>query len=427
MPTKQVKLQQPLLRRTNSSDTESMTDSSQSDLDQLHLEEGGRRPLLSSPSASSSPSSTASSYSTDGQHVNGGENVICENLRQASTRAQALKLCFGASGIYACYLVYGHIQEDVFRYRAEDGTPFTQVWFLQVLECACNVAVGMVGRRVFGGRRPVSYAPFFQSGASQVFSKVLTSLSLAAGLSFPVCTLAKSAKMVPVMIGQLVLGGSKYTWKDYAFAGAVVVGTSMLSMGKSSASAPQFSTPIGLAFIILSLVMDGITGGLQKRLKKETEGQPPTTYDFLFFTNLSMGAVALTIALAIGDLTSGLLFMAQNPVLQRMIVLECVLSAVGQSFIFYVVANFDPMVCATITTTRKILSVLWSIAVKGHSVSNGGYAGLTLAIGGILFGLHEKLSKKRRDRRDKRRSRQKHEQEELLHDPLLKRDALLSC
>jgi len=178
-------------------------------------------------------------------------------------------------------------------------------------------------------------------------------------------------------------------------------------------------------------MMDGITGGLQKRLMKQTEGQPPATFDYLFFTNLSMGAVALTIALAIGDLKSGLLFMEQNPVLRQMIVLECVLSAVGQFFIFFVVANFDPMVCATVTTTRKILSVSWSIAVKGHVVSNGGYAGLLLAIAGILSGLHEKLTKKVRDRNGKRhhrqRSRQKHVQEELQHDSLLEKDSLLSC
>jgi len=140
----------------------------------------------------------------------------CEHLRKASTLAQALKLCFGVAGIYACFLVYGHIQEDVFRYCADDDTRFTQVWLMQVLECACSIGIGMVGRRVFGGRRPVSYAPFFQSGASQVFSKVFTSLSLTAGLAFPICTLAKSAKMVPVMIGQLVLGGSKYAWKHYS-------------------------------------------------------------------------------------------------------------------------------------------------------------------------------------------------------------------
>jgi len=406
----------PYMRRSNSSDEDDCSDTTRSCTSSSSLDvEEGRKALLQHPpptsfevtSSSSADSKSGSYYGNDKKKRKAAKIVkeqavaVCDNLKRNGTRKQALKLCFGSAGIYGCYLVYGHLQEDVFRYRAADGTKFTQVWFLQVLECACNVAVGIAGRHVFGGRTPTwqTRLHFFQSGASQVFSKVLTSLSLAAGLSFPVCTLSKSAKMVPVMLGQLVLGGSSYTMKDYLFAAAVVVGTAMLSMGKDSSKSsadgvPEHSSPTGIAFIVLSLVMDGITGGLQKRLKKESEGKPPTTYDFLLFTNLAMGFVAFTIAFAIGDFTGGVLFLAQNPLLQQMIVMTCLLSAMGQSFIFYVVANFDPMVCATVTTTRKILSVLWSIAVKGHAVSHQGHVGLVVAIGGILLGLQEKLTKK---------------------------------
>ena len=309
---------------------------------------------------------------------------------------QVLQLCFGAAGVYSCYLVYGHIQEDVFRYRSPMGQSFQSVWFLQVLECACNILFGTIGRKLCGGRTPKSYRPFFVSGASQVFSKVLTSASLAAGLSFPVCILAKSAKMVPVMIGQLLLGGSKYETKDYIFAGLVVLGTTILSMNKGSSSTQSFTTPLGLVFITLSLVADGITGGLQKRLKHEMEAQPPTTFDFVLFTNMAMGFVALTIALLIGDVTKGVLFLYENPVLQQMVMSVCLLSAMGQFFIFYIVAHFDPMVCATVTTTRKILSVVWSIATKGHAVSAHGYLGLAIAVSGMVVGTHDKVTRKQK-------------------------------
>ena len=46
-------------------------------------------------------------------------------------------------------------------------------------------------------------------------------------------------------------------------------------------------------------------------------------------------------------------------------------------------ARFDPLVCSTVTTTRKILSVLYSILFKGHSIAGQGWLGLLLAIGGI--------------------------------------------
>eukprot|EP00968_Pinguiococcus_pyrenoidosus_P029220 scaffold8416_cov267-Pinguiococcus_pyrenoidosus.AAC.4 len=47
------------------------------------------------------------------------------------------------------------------------------------------------------------------TGASQVSAKAFTTLALAKGVAFPVLMLAKSAKMVPVMIGSILLGGAR--------------------------------------------------------------------------------------------------------------------------------------------------------------------------------------------------------------------------
>lgn len=45
----------------------------------------------------------------------------------------AAKLVIGAGGIYAAFLYYGTLQEDVFHYVAADGTKFKAAWFLQTL------------------------------------------------------------------------------------------------------------------------------------------------------------------------------------------------------------------------------------------------------------------------------------------------------
>jgi UDP-galactose transporter B1 len=324
----------------------------------------------------------------------------------ADNKNDAWKLCFGATGIYLAYLVYGSVQEDVFRFRAADGSNFRNAWFLQVLESCANIVVGVAGRHVFGGTKGLPFMPFATSGASQVFAKVFTNLALAAGLSFPVCILAKSAKMVPVMLGQLALGGCSYTLRDYCIAAAIVGGTALLTLGEQDKqkgvsddvdhdnSNNQYNnTYAGLGFIMFSLVMDGVTAGLQKRLKQDaaTSGKIPTPYDFLLFTNMSMAATALTIAVISGDWTAGWAFCMANPALWRMILMCCVCSAVGQSFIFYVVSHFDPLVCSTITTTRKIMSVVWSIASKGHSLSEQASLGLLVAVSAILLEVQGKI------------------------------------
>ena len=296
-----------------------------------------------------------------------------------------VKLLIGAGGIYGAFLYYGSLQEDVFRFVAPDETSFKQAWFLQVLEALANVIIGFVGMQVTGATKGIPLRMFGISGAAQVTAKACTSLALANGLSFPVATLAKSGKMAPVMLGSLVLGGAKYEMREYLQVAAIIGGTAIVSLGKKKGGGPS-SSMLGVFYIVMSLVLDGVTAGFQKRLKTETAkvGVKPKPYDFMFWTNLFMCLTACVIAAALGEIQSGAAFLIANPEIMSKIIKFAICSAVGQSFIFYTIANFDPLVLSTVTTTRKIFSVLLSIFLKGHSLSVMGWSGITLACAGIL-------------------------------------------
>ena len=307
----------------------------------------------------------------------------------------AVKLLIGAGGIYGAFLYYGSLQEDVFRYTAEDGTQFKQAWLLQVLEALANVLVGFVGMQLTGATKNIPQMAFAISGASQVSAKACTSLALANGLSFPVATLAKSGKMAPVMLGSLILGGATYSLREYLQVAAIIGGTAVVSMGKKKGGGSS-SSALGVAFIILSLVLDGVTAGFQKRLKAETAkaGVKPKPYDFMFWTNLYMCLTAVVVSGALGEIGTGLAYCTGNPEILSKIIKFAICSAVGQSFIFYTIANFDPLILSTVTTTRKIFSVLLSIFLKGHTLSLTGWSGIAMACGGILSEMAAKMSGK---------------------------------
>jgi UDP-galactose transporter B1 len=153
---------------------------------------------------------------------------------------------------------------------------------------------------------------------------------------------------------------------------------------------------MGIIFIVLSLVLDGVTAGFQKRLKSETAkaGIKPKPYDFMFWTNLYMCLTAVVIAVGLGEVQTGTAYCAANPEILSKIIKFALCSAVGQSFIFYTIANFDPLVLSTVTTTRKVFSVMLSIFLKGHSLSAMGWSGIALACSGILSELQSKSSGK---------------------------------
>lgn len=140
--------------------------------------------------------------------------------------------------------------------------------------------------------------------------------------------------------------------------------------------------------------MDGVTAGVQKRLKQDMgrKHMHPKPYDFMYYTNLSMMVVALVVSLALGEFTTGYNFCVEHPQVMRLVVQFALCSAIGSSFIFYTVAHFDPLVCSTVTTTRKIVSVILSIVLKGHSLSAQGWSGVCLAIAGIMSEVHSKCT-----------------------------------
>lgn len=115
----------------------------------------------------------------------------------------------------------------------------------------------------------------------------------------------------------------------------------------------------------------------------------------MFWTNFYMAITAALFALFLGEAVSGVKFCFENPVIFEKILKFAVCSAVGQSFIFYTISNFDPLVCTTVTTTRKVFSVLLSIFLNGHPLSTQGWIGIGIASAGILAELQDKAMSRR--------------------------------
>ena len=246
---------------------------------------------------------------------------------------------------------------------------------------------------------------FCISGMAQVSAKACTSIALSYGLSYPIATLTKSGKMAPVMIGSIYYGNATYSVRDYVQVMLIIFGTAIVSFGSSSKhhssssslTSQKHESILGVLYILISLLFDGITAGYQKRFQHDMSmiNVQPKSYDYMYYTNIYMFCTAFMIALLSNEIPTGMTFLYNNPVLFYQIIQFTICSAIGQSFIFYTLANFDPLVLSTVTTTRKIFSVLLSIFLKGHSLSYMGWTGITIACSGILSEMHHKMGKKK--------------------------------
>jgi len=82
---------------------------------------------------------------------------------------------------------------------------------------------------------------------------------------YPTQVVGKSAKPIPVMILGVLIGRKSYTMQRYLCVLMIVIGVVMFMFkdGKASSSSNTENTELGQLLLILSLIMDGLTGAIQ--------------------------------------------------------------------------------------------------------------------------------------------------------------------
>lgn len=191
-------------------------------------------------------------------------------------------------------------------------------------------------------------------------------------VSYPTQVLGKSCKMVPVMLFGILIGGkwNDYGLTDYVQVILVTVGVVIFNFGApvKPGKGGGSDSSYGLALIAGSLALDGCTGGLQDRVKKSTAllnkakpGAKPTPFESMLYTNLAGAIVALGFAVVTGQMQDGLALCRASSEFVQALVAFSLCSALGQCFIYYTVTEFSPLLLATVTTTRKIFSTVYSV------------------------------------------------------------------
>jgi hypothetical protein len=87
----------------------------------------------------------------------------------------------------------------------------------------------------------------------------------------------------------------------------------------------------------------------------------PTPFESMLYTNLAGAIVALGFAVVTGQMQDGLAFCRASSEFVQALVAFSLCSALGQCFIYYTVTEFSPLLLATVTTTRKIFSTVYSV------------------------------------------------------------------
>uniref|UniRef100_A0A182SBC4 Sugar phosphate transporter domain-containing protein n=1 Tax=Anopheles maculatus TaxID=74869 RepID=A0A182SBC4_9DIPT len=202
-------------------------------------------------------------------------------------------------------------------------------------------------------------------------------------VAYPMQVVAKAAKPIPVMLLGVLVGRKSYTWQKYCFVLLIVVGV-VLFMFKDSK--PNSGTvleheSLGQLLLILSLLMDGLTGAVQERMRAHSA--PSAQHMMLAMNGWSAMIVSVGLV-ATGEGKAFVLFASRHPELFSHLTLLALTGALGQLFIFMMVSSFGALACSVVTTTRKFFTVLFSVLFFGNVLSGRQWIGAVLVFCGLF-------------------------------------------
>lgn len=210
-------------------------------------------------------------------------------------------------------------------------------------------------------------------------------------VSYPTAVLAKSCKMIPTMVMGLLLEQTSYSSSEWIAAMCITVGIVLFhlsTMGTKLAHGSRETSGYGLFLLAFSLLCDGLLGscqGLLKRLDTSNyKRRPPSAVETMLFVNLYALLLLVPMAYLSGEWDHG---MSQWDKVKIGVCFMNASAAAGQIFIFLTITWFSPLVCTTITTTRKFFTILLSVVYFGHRFTTSQWASVGLVFSGLFVGL----------------------------------------
>lgn len=301
-----------------------------------------------------------------------------------------LAVCF--VGIMGSFIAYGIVME----YATSGGRKLHELSLIFVTSLLYS-GTAYVGRYV-RAEKPTTVAPArLMVLAMTSMGSTYCSVRSLRYVIYPVQVLAKSCKPIPVMLMGAIMG-KKYPLKKYVNVLIITAGVAMFMMGRqkeggegaegrAASKAKENATTAGAILLFISLCFDGGTGAYEDKLMAKHHVGP---FDLMY--NMHLGKAILA--------GLGLIVLGQINYFIRMchetgffLLLLGVSGAFGQVFIFVTISKFGALTCSIMGLARKVVTLVASIYIYGHSLNGIQTLGLVVAFAAMISGFFERKGK----------------------------------
>ena len=261
---------------------------------------------------------------------------------------------------------------------------FVNRWMALVISGLLATATGWGSETPAGGSKDYAAVSFSNLVATVCQYEVLKYLT------FSVSTLAKTMKVVPVMIWGQVLGQKKFSKREYLEALLVTFGCFVFVSNRGWRSAVQkryegeyndtnteWVTNIGFIILGVYFVFDGFTSTFQQKMYRQ-DGVTVTAQ--VFFTSFFTTIFAFVWLLVTAQLAPSIRFVMEHTAIGLDMLLLNVASTVAQFSIAYTIKSYSAVVLASVMTFRQFISVLISCYLFSSPLNGVQWFGILLIL-----------------------------------------------
>ncbi|CAF1435984.1 unnamed protein product [Adineta steineri] len=300
--------------------------------------------------------------------------------------SSSVKLFACFLGIFVAYLLFGIVQESIVKKKYGENDKFTYILSLVFFQCIFNAIVSKVILVVRNTPRDTTPSTMYAFASFTYLFAMLASNYALEFVSYPMQVLGKSVKPVPVMLLGVLIARRRYPLIKYFYVLLIVAGVVLFMYKKPKETTKMVESGgiigIGEFLLMVSLAFDGLTGGIQDRIRNSHRVQ---AYHMMYSMNIWSCLWASIGVIATGEIYGLFNFITLYPHVLGQMFLLGLTGAIGQNFIFLTIEWFGPLTCSIFTTTRKFFTILCSVIIFGNPITNQQIFGTALVFCGLFL------------------------------------------
>jgi len=273
-------------------------------------------------------------------------------------------------------------------------------------------------------------------------------------VSYPTAVLAKSSKLIPTMLVGFFFERKSFLIQEWCSAALITAGITIFNFSRLSTNNEASAGAVvgeeedndsifGIFLLLFSLAMDGLLASFQGRLKHDQNGKYrlPSALDCMLWVNAYAIIFMLPLSIWTGQFSNGIKLFRNSQIVPVAVVEPLsslrggpkivgigrvilnlirrgkkdaititstapneslalawtilwlnMTAAAGQIFIFFTIQLFSPLMCTTITTTRKFITILLSVLNFGHHFTRVQWSAIVMVFGGLYLAIVSKVS-----------------------------------